>query len=66
MREYTKINFYLVLSLLMQMCSRSRPAQAEQLLLPNLVLKCLPVIRIILVGFGPRLTKCGVTTAFPK
>lgn len=66
MREYTKISFYLVLNLLMQICSRTSPTQAEQLLLPNLVLKCLPVIRIISVGFGPGFSKCDATTALPR
>lgn len=68
MREYTKTNFFLVLNLLMQMCSRTSPAQAEQLLLPNLLLKCLSVIKMISVGVGPGLTKYyyGVRIALPR
>lgn len=64
MREHTKITFYLVLNLLL--CSRASPAQAGQLLLSNLVLKYLPVIRIISVGFGPGLKKCVVRAASPR
>lgn len=55
MREYTKINFYLVFNLLLQTCSRTSAAQAEQLLLPDLVPKCFPLIRIISVSVGPGL-----------
>lgn len=65
MREYTNINFYLFFNLLQQMCSRTSPAQAEQLLLPDLVPKCFPLIRMISVSVGPGL-KCGPTIAFPR
>ena len=55
MREYTKINFYLVFNSLLQMCSGTSPAQAEQLLLPDLMPKYFPLIRIISVSVGPGL-----------
>lgn len=55
MREYTKINFYLFFNLLLQMCSRTRLAQAEQLFLPDLVPTSFPLIRMISVSAGPGL-----------
>lgn len=66
MREYTKINFYLVFNLLLQMCSRHRPAQTEQLFLPDLVSTSFPLITMISASVGLGLKSGGVTIAFPR
>jgi len=65
-REYTKINFYLVSNSLLQNCSRTSPAQAKQLLLPDLVRKSFPLIRMISMSVGPGLGLVWCYDRFPE